>query len=118
MGYEVKIIDPNVSTATNVFLVIANIINFIYNVPQVVKTYKTRSTQDFSATFLFLRVVGNLIWVAYSFEVESLMLLLNNGVTVLASVFIAYYKIIELLDKRKNKQEDSIPLSEDGEPSA
>jgi MtN3 and saliva related transmembrane protein len=99
MGYQLQLLDPNVSTATNVFLIIANVINLVYNIPQVVKTYKTRSTRDFSATFLFLRIAGNIIWVAYSIEVESLMLLINNVVTVLASTFIAYYKVSELLSK-------------------
>ena len=60
------ILDPNVNLTTNVFLVIANIINLIYNIPQMVKTYKTSSTKDFSGWFLSLRVAGNVIWVAYA----------------------------------------------------
>ena len=100
MGYQLQILDPAVSTATNVFLIIANIINLVYNVPQVVKTYRTRSTRDFSPTFLFLRIAGNIIWVAYAIEVESLMLLINNVVTVLASAFIAYYKVCDLLQMK------------------
>jgi MtN3 and saliva related transmembrane protein len=98
-----KILDSNVSLTMNVFLVIANIINIVYNLPQVIKTYKTRSTKDFSEWFLFLRVIGNIIWVAYSVEVDSLLMLINNLVTVLASIFIGYYKIKEIIDsKRKN----------------
>ena len=91
------ILDPNVGSTMNVFLVLANIINLIYNIPQMVKTYQTKSTRDFSAWFLFLRVVGNLIWVAYAIELDSLLFLLNNIVTVLASLFVGFYKVREMI---------------------
>ena len=56
---QFDIIDHNVSTTTNVFLVIANIINLFYNIPQMYKTYKCKSTKDFSTTFLLLRIYLN-----------------------------------------------------------
>lgn len=102
---HISIIDKNVSLTTNIFLVIANIINLIYNIPQIVKTYKTKSTVDFSEWFLFLRIFGNIIWIAYAIEVDSLLMLINNIVTVLASIFIGYYKVIELYNKKKHKHE-------------
>ena len=42
-----KILDSNVSLTMNIFIVIANIINIIYNLPQVIKTYKTKSSTSF-----------------------------------------------------------------------
>ena len=87
----------------NVFLIIANIINLWYNIPQIIKTYRCKSTRDFSATFLFLRIIGNFIWTGYSIEVNSFQMLLNNIVTVLASVFISYYKIKEIISDYKKK---------------
>ena len=97
-------IDHNVSTTMNVFLVIANIINLFYNIPQIIKTYKCKSTKDFSTTFLVLRIVGNLIWIGYAIEVNSLLMLINNIVTVLSSVFIGYYKALEIISDYKNKK--------------
>ena len=108
-------LDKNVSITTNVFLIIANIINLWYNIPQVVKTYKCKSTRDFSSWFLFLRVVGNTIWIGYAIEVDSFQMLLNNVVTVLASTFICYYKIKEIMSDYKNKKiiaNDEIDLIE------
>jgi uncharacterized protein with PQ loop repeat len=58
---DFSILDPNVSITTNIFVIIANIINLIYNVPQMYKTWKTRSTKDFSASFLIMRIAGNVI---------------------------------------------------------
>jgi len=97
MTFTFRVLDSNVSLATNVFLVIANIINILYNIPQVIKTYKCKSTRDFSSWFLFLRVFGNIIWVVYAIEVSSFQMLLNNVVTVLSSLFICYYKINEII---------------------
>jgi MtN3 and saliva related transmembrane protein len=79
----------------NVFLVIANIINIFYNIPQMVHTYKTKSTKDFDVSFVILRIIGNIIWMAYAIDKNSLLLLINNSVTVFSSLFIGYYKFFE-----------------------
>jgi len=68
----------------------------VYNVPQMVRTYKTKSTKDFSTWFIFLRIIGNTIWIVYSIEIDSLQMLINNCVTVFASLFIGYYKVNEI----------------------
>jgi MtN3 and saliva related transmembrane protein len=93
--------DPHVGTTMNVFLIIGNVINLIQNIPQVIKTYNTKSTKDFSAIFLSLRIVGNVIWIAYAVEINSLLLIINNSVTVLSTVFISFYKVRELLAERR-----------------
>ena len=98
-----EIIDDNVSMTMNVFIVIANIINIVYNIPQMVKTYQRKTTQDLSSWFIFLRIVGNSIWIGYAIEIDSMMMLINTIVTVGSSVFIAYYKIIELHKERMEK---------------
>ena len=109
---DFSIFDDKVSTTMNVFLVIANVINFVYNIPQCIKTYKTKSTKDFSSTFLFLRVIGNAIWLAYSIEIKAFLFILANIVSVIASIFISYYKVIELfVDYKKNR--DAVLLTDD-----
>jgi MtN3 and saliva related transmembrane protein len=100
---DFNIYDDSVSPTMNVFLVIANILNFVYNIPQMVKTYKTKSTKDFSSSYLFLRVIGNSIWVVYSIELNTFMFFMANSVTLISSIFISYYKILELYKDRYNK---------------
>ena len=109
---KLSILDENVSVTMNSFLIVANVINLIYNIPQMIKTYKTKSTRDFSAWFIFLRIVGNTIWVAYAIEIDSLQMLVNNTVTVLASVFIGYYKCNEIYCdyKERNQLKDNEQL--------
>ena len=107
------ILDENVSQTMNGFLIIANVINIIYNVPQILKTYKTKSTRDFSSWFISLRIFGNIIWVAYAIEVDSMLMLINNIVTVASSLFIAYYKILEYIgDKEKADKLEEIRIKE------
>lgn len=109
---DFSIFDDKVSTTMNVFLVIANLINFVYNIPQCIKTYKTKSTKDFSSIFLFLRVIGNIIWLAYSIEIKAFLFILANIVSVLSSIFISYYKVIEIyVDYKKNK--DTLLISDE-----
>jgi MtN3 and saliva related transmembrane protein len=113
---KITILDPNVSTVMNVFLVIGNVINLIQNIPQVIKTYRTKSTRDFSALFLCLRILGNLIWIAYAININSILLVINNTVTVLATGFLGYYKVREIWQDRQRKYapintEDEIIIS-------
>ena len=98
---QFDLLDKNVSVTMNVFLVIANVINVLYNIPQMVKTYKIKSTSDISEWFLLLRFLGNIIWIAYAIEINSLLFLINNTITVLSSAFIGYYKVLELKNKKK-----------------
>ncbi len=98
-----KVLDPRVGTVMNVFLVIGNVINLVQNIPQVIKTYQTKSTRDFSSLFLLLRIIGNLIWIAYAININSLLLVINNSVTVAATAYLGYYKIQEMLNDRKRR---------------
>jgi len=111
---KLTILDENVSTTMNSFLIIANIINLIYNIPQMIKTYKTKSTHDFSSWFIFLRIAGNSIWIVYAIEVDSMQMLINTTVTVFASVFIGYYKCNEIYCDYKEKNK-LFPLKDDDE---
>ena len=107
-----NIIDPKVSPTMNGFLILANIINLVYNIPQMVQTYKTKSTKDFNVWFIVLRIIGNCIWVVYSIEVNSLLMLINNSVTVCASIFIGYYKFHEYIETHKEFKYNNQLLSE------
>ena len=99
-----ELINDNVSMTMNVFVIIANIINLVYNIPQMVTTYQRKSTKDLSSWFIFLRIVGNSIWIGYAIEIDSMMMLINNIITVSSSIFIAYYKVLELQKERLEKK--------------
>jgi len=97
---DFTILDPNVSLTTNIFVIIANVINLLYNIPQMYKTWQTRSTKDFSTTFLVMRILGNAIWIVYAIEISSFLMLLNNCVTVMASIFLFYFTALNIYAER------------------
>jgi uncharacterized protein with PQ loop repeat len=104
---EIKILDPNVNLTMNVFIIIANFITVFQNIPQVIKTYQVKSTRDFSAIFLFMRLSACFIWGAYSIQINSLLMLINNLITIFSTIFICYYKTKELISDyniKKNKE--------------
>jgi MtN3 and saliva related transmembrane protein len=98
-----EILDDKVSLTTNIFLIVANIINLTYNIPQVWKTFRTKSTGDFSETFLVMRILGNTIWIGYAIEINSMLMLINNLVVIFSTIFLGYYKVLEIIKKRKTK---------------
>lgn len=97
---QFDLIEPKASPTMNGFLILANIINIVYNIPHMIQTYKTKSTKDFNIWFIVLRIIGNSIWMVYSIEINSLLMLINNSVTVFASLFLGYYKLRDYLDTR------------------
>jgi uncharacterized protein with PQ loop repeat len=71
---------------------IANVIVFIYNIPQVYKTIKTKKAGDLSFWFLFLRLVSSIIWVAYSFYYKLTDVLISWILTGSSSLILLIYK--------------------------
>ena len=101
---DYSIFDDNVSFTMNIFLVIGNINNVIYNIPQMIKTYKIKSTKDFSTSFLFMRVFGNIIWLAYSIELRAFLFIISNIISLLSSIFVCYYKLLEIYNSNNNNE--------------
>lgn len=92
---KISIIDPNVNKTVNGFLILANFLNLVYNIPQMIQTYQTRSTKDINKWFIILRVLSNGIWMIYGIYINSFLMMFNNLDTVSASMFIGYYKYRE-----------------------
>jgi MtN3 and saliva related transmembrane protein len=60
-------------------------------VPQVVKTWKTRSTRDISLGMFLVLVLGIILWLTYGAMLGDLPLIAANGVTlVLAGLILAF----------------------------
>lgn len=62
-------------------------------VPQVVKTWRTRSTHDISLGMFSLLAAGVFAWLVYGLLIGDLPLVLANGVTFVLASTILYFKI-------------------------
>jgi len=62
-------------------------------VPQVLKTWRTRSTHDISLGMFSLLAAGVFAWLIYGILIGDLPLVLANGVTFVLAGTILYFKI-------------------------
>lgn len=70
------------SVVTLVGLVAAFCTTFAY-LPQVVRTWRTRSTEDLSLGMLLVLVTGTALWLAYGLLLPDLPLVAANGLSLL-----------------------------------
>ncbi len=60
-------------------------------VPQVMKTWRTRSAHDVSLGMFAIFAAGVLLWLAYGVYIESLPIMIANSITLaLASAMIVF----------------------------
>ena len=62
--------------------------------PQVVKTWKTRSTKDVSLVMFLLLSVGIFIWIVYGIKIGSLPVVVANSISLVFSLIILTLKLI------------------------
>jgi MtN3 and saliva related transmembrane protein len=62
-------------------------------VPQVVKTWKTRSTDDISLGMYPVLVFGTVLWLCYGAFLEDAPLIVGNGITLVLAGSILLFKL-------------------------
>jgi len=85
------ILDPHISLITNIFVIIANITGILCSFPQLYTTYKTKNTESFSTSSMFLGLITYLIWLCYGIELKSFPVVLYNSISTFYYVFLLYY---------------------------
>lgn len=61
--------------------------------PQVVKTWRTRSAEDLSFLMLFLHIVGMALWFAYGWGLGAAPIIVANGIAILLDVALIVLKL-------------------------
>lgn len=79
--------------ALRALVVIANVIGFIYNIPQVVHTVRTKSANDLSGIFLSLRMISACLWIIYTTVLWSPDVFVSWLITGGSSTILLVYKI-------------------------
>lgn len=62
-------------------------------VPQVIKTWKTGSTKDFSLLWLLSFSIGVGMWLVYGLLLGSMPIIIANGATLLLILIILLVKL-------------------------
>ena len=61
--------------------------------PQVIRTWRTRSTKDLSLSMFLVFTTGIFLWLVYGLVIRDLPLIAANGVTFVLSGTILFFKL-------------------------
>jgi MtN3 and saliva related transmembrane protein len=71
----------------------AGILVVLSLLPQVIKSWKTKSTKDISLWRYLLYVTGLVLWIGYAIIINNGPVAVMNGVGLLLALFILYLKV-------------------------
>ncbi|HTT99816.1 MAG TPA: SemiSWEET transporter [Rhizomicrobium sp.] len=72
---------------------IAGVLTTVAFVPQVLRTWRTRSTADISLVMFLVYVMGIVLWLIYGLMLKDIPLITSNAVTLLFSGTILGLKL-------------------------
>jgi len=72
---------------------VAGILVVISLLPQVIKSWKTKSTKDISLARYIIYVSGLILWITYAVIINNGPVAIMNGVGLVLAVSILYLKI-------------------------
>ena len=72
---------------------IAGLCTTLAFVPQVLKTWRTRSARDISLGMFLIYVTGNLLWMFYGIALGDWPIILANVATLVLAGSLLYFKL-------------------------
>jgi len=61
--------------------------------PQLIKTWKSKSTKDISLGMFIILCVGIFLWIVYGIFIRALPVIVANVTTFILAIAILYFKI-------------------------
>jgi len=61
--------------------------------PQVIKTYKSRSTKDVSLVMFIIATISSALWLIYGILIDSFSVTFTNVIVFISSVIMLYLKV-------------------------
>lgn len=62
-------------------------------IPQVIRTWKTKSAHDLSLGMYIILCTGILLWLIYGLIIEDIPIIVANAVTLSLALVILYFKL-------------------------
>ncbi len=62
-------------------------------IPQVIKTYRSKSAKDLSLGMFLIFTSGIILWLIYSLLINKYPMILANTITLLLSFTLLYFKL-------------------------
>ena len=80
-------------TADDTLGLIAGALTSISFLPQVIKTWRSKSATDLSLSMFGIFSAGITIWLSYGIRVDNLPVIAANTITLILCLVILYFKI-------------------------
>lgn len=74
--------------------IVAGTLTTVAFLPQLLKTWRSRSAKDISMSWLTTFTAGILLWLIYGLCIQSLPVIIANAVTLALTLIILYFKLI------------------------
>ena len=71
----------------------ATICSIVAFMPQVIKSFKTKSTKDLSLGMYTIFTTSQVLWLLYGIMITSLPVMITNAITFTLSLTILMYKL-------------------------
>lgn len=79
--------------STKLLGLIAGFLTTMAFLPQVIKTWRTRSAKDLSLVMFLLYCLGVFLWTIYGIMIDELPVILWNIITLILAAVILFFKI-------------------------
>jgi len=72
---------------------VASILTTLIFIPQIIKAYKTRLTNDISMLMMVLAVLGNLAWLIHASLTDNMPLITCASLIIIMSIVLIIFKL-------------------------
>ncbi len=72
---------------------VAGVLTTVSFLPQVIKTYKSRSAKDLSLVMFSLFAMGVLLWLVYGIAINKTPIIVANSVTLVLAILLLGFKL-------------------------
>jgi len=72
---------------------VAGVLTTIAYLPQVRKTFKTKSVKELSLTMYLVMFIGVMLWLTYGILIHSISIILANIITGILTLMLIYFKL-------------------------
>tara|TARA_B100001175_G_scaffold307711_1_gene307236 strand:+ start:386 stop:649 length:264 start_codon:yes stop_codon:yes gene_type:complete len=77
-----------------IFGYLAGIFGVIPMLPQLIQTYKSKSSKDISLYFLMLNILSSILWIIYGYLRYDLPIIICSSLFGILHIFLLFMKII------------------------
>ena len=62
-------------------------------IPQTIKSWKTKSTNDISISWMLINLTGQTLWIIYGLMIHSFSLIVMSSITLVLAISLLVLKI-------------------------